>query len=102
MRNGLTTKPGHSGYLKNLGQVIRVFRNSGFQQCYLMFVPKQHYLNFRVPDILGSGLGSTLYTWNYKKISFNNILAALYNNKQQFLTTFLSEKYTSNKQWFFL
>jgi hypothetical protein len=70
-------KPEHSSYPKSLGHVIRVLRKLGFQKCYPMFIPKQHYLNFRVPDSSGSGLGNTHYNWNYKKnISFNKFLVA--------------------------
>jgi hypothetical protein len=58
------TKAGHSGYPKNLGQVIRVVENSGIKNCYLIFIPKKNYPKFRVPNNSGSGSGFTRYTRN--------------------------------------
>jgi hypothetical protein len=49
-------KAGHSGYLKILGRVIRVVKNSGIENCYPIFALKKHYPIIRVrvrvlPDI---------------------------------------------------
>jgi hypothetical protein len=46
---------GHSGSSGNSGRVIWVLYNSGFQNCYPIFIRKKGNLNFGVPEISGSG-----------------------------------------------
>jgi hypothetical protein len=46
---GPVAKAGHSGYLKNLGRVIRVVRNSGIKNYYPIFFPEK-----ALPEISGT------------------------------------------------
>jgi hypothetical protein len=48
---------GRSGYPKNLGRVIRVFKFSGFENRYLKLRWVLQYPKIWVPEILGSGSG---------------------------------------------
>jgi len=48
---------GHSGYPKNSGWVIRVFRISDFQNCYPKIVRKKKNPKIRVPKNSSSGSG---------------------------------------------
>jgi hypothetical protein len=49
---------GRSGYPKNLGRVIRVFKFSGFENRYLKLQWVLQYPKIWVPEILGLGSGS--------------------------------------------
>ena len=46
---------GHSGNPKISGRVFRVFKISGFQNCYPKFVLNNQNPTFRVPEMSGSG-----------------------------------------------
>jgi hypothetical protein len=72
------SKPGRSGYLIFSGRVIQ---NSGNENSYLIFAPKKHYPQIRVPDNSGSGSGSgiTRYTQIYgKQQTTLNFISDLY------------------------
>jgi len=45
------SSPGHSGYPKISGQVIRVAKNSGSRNQYPIFTPKNYYPMFGYPII---------------------------------------------------
>jgi hypothetical protein len=51
------TRPGHSGYPKNSGQVVRVIKISGFGKSYPKSRRVLQYPKIRVPDNSGSGIG---------------------------------------------
>jgi hypothetical protein len=54
-----STRGGRSGYPKISGQVIRVFKISGFENRYPKLQRVLQYPKFRVPEISGSGSGIT-------------------------------------------
>ena len=60
---------GHSGSPKISGRVFRVFKISGFQNCYPKFVLNNQNPTFRVPENSGSGSD------NPKLPDFNKLIA---------------------------
>jgi hypothetical protein len=52
-----TGRGGRSGYPISSGWVIRVLRNSGDENHYLISAPEKHYQQIRVPAKIGFGFG---------------------------------------------
>jgi hypothetical protein len=53
---GAWSRGGRSGYPKNSGRVIRVFKISGFENRYPKLQQVLQYPKIRVPGISGSGI----------------------------------------------
>lgn len=54
------SNPGHSGYPNFSSRVIRLIQNSSIRKCYLIWGPKYHFPQIRVPIISGSGIPNIL------------------------------------------